>query len=92
MNERVIRHEIKLQKSVIFILALLAVGVFAMAFMPLFSAKNALAELNSFDSLNVKLDGKVELGGLSNIFPLSGLDISLSNPPGRYRAFQIEMQ
>ena len=63
MNERVIRHEIKLQKSVIFILALLAVGVFALAFQPLFSAKNALAELKNFDQLNVKLSGKVDLGG-----------------------------
>ena len=33
-----IKHEIKLQKSVIFILAVIALGIFAKAFAPAFSS------------------------------------------------------
>ena len=44
MTKRVIEHEIKLQKSVIIILAVLAIGVFANAFAPVFEIKNAQAE------------------------------------------------
>ena len=43
MNNRTIKHEIKLQKSVIVILGILAVGVFLNAFAPAFSIKDALA-------------------------------------------------
>jgi hypothetical protein len=43
MTKRVIEHEIKLQKSVIVILAVLAIGVCANAFAPAFSIKDALA-------------------------------------------------
>ena len=41
--EKTIKHEIKLQKSVIVILGILAVGVFLNAFAPAFSIKDALA-------------------------------------------------
>ena len=44
MTKRVIEHEIKLQKSVIVILAVLAIGVCANAFAPAFSVKDALAQ------------------------------------------------
>ena len=57
MNERVIRHEIKLQKSVIFILAVLALSVFAIAFMPLFSVKTAIAKLQHGDKLKLEVSG-----------------------------------
>ena len=43
MTKRVIEHEIKLQKSVIVILAVLAIGVCANAFAPVFNIKNAHA-------------------------------------------------
>ena len=43
MTEQVIRHEIKLQKSVIVILAVLAIGVCANAFAPTIGIKDALA-------------------------------------------------
>lgn len=43
MTNRTIKHEIKLQKSVIIILGVLAVGVFANAFAPVFSVKDAKA-------------------------------------------------
>ena len=46
MTNRTIKHEIKLQKTVIVILGILAVGVFANAFAPAFSIKDALAESN----------------------------------------------
>ena len=44
MTNRTIKHEVKLQKSVIVILAVLAIGVCANAFAPAFSIKEALAE------------------------------------------------
>ena len=44
MTKRVIEHEIKLQKSVIVILAVLAIGVCANAFVPVFGVKDALAQ------------------------------------------------
>ena len=45
MSDRKITHEVKLQKSVIIILGVLAVGVMAHAFAPAFSIKPALAEI-----------------------------------------------
>ncbi len=47
MTKRVIEHEIKLEKSVKIILAALAFGVLAHAFVPAFSIKDALAEMVS---------------------------------------------
>ena len=44
MTKRVIEHEIKLQKSVIVILAVLAIGVCANALAPAFDVKEALAD------------------------------------------------
>ena len=44
MKDRKITHEVKLQKSVIIILAVLAIGVMANAFAPAFSIKDALAQ------------------------------------------------
>jgi len=44
MSDRKITHEVKLQKSVIIILGVLAVGVMANAFAPAFSIKEAMAE------------------------------------------------
>ena len=43
MTKRVIEHEIKLQKSVIVILAVLAIGLCANAFSPVFDVKSAFA-------------------------------------------------
>ena len=57
MTKRVIEHEIKLQKSVIVILAVLAIGVFANAFAPAFSIKDALAQFPS--SLSVFVSGSL---------------------------------
>jgi uncharacterized membrane protein len=59
MTEKTIKHEIKLQKSVIIILGILAVGVFANAFAPAFSIKDAMAELNDHATVYVTLDGSV---------------------------------
>ena len=44
MSNKTIKHEIKLQPSVIVILGLLALGVCANAFAPAFSIKEALAQ------------------------------------------------
>jgi len=44
MSNKTIKHEIKLQPSVIVILGVLAVGVFANAFAPTFSVKEAFAQ------------------------------------------------
>ena len=43
MTQRVIKHEIKLQKSVIIILGVIAFGLCANAFVPSFNVKSALA-------------------------------------------------
>jgi hypothetical protein len=51
MLDRKITHEVKLQKSVIIILGVLAVGVMANAFAPAFSIKDALAQSGSLDNL-----------------------------------------
>ena len=45
MTNKTIKHEIKLQKSVIVILGILAIGAFANAFTPTFGSKEALAEI-----------------------------------------------
>ncbi len=44
MSDRKITHEVKLQKSVIIILGVLAVGVMANAFAPAFNVKDAMAQ------------------------------------------------
>ena len=55
MTKRVIEHEIKLQKSVIVILAVLAIGVCANALAPAFDVKEALATPGSFlDPVHIK--------------------------------------
>ena len=63
MSNRTIKHEIKLQKSVIVILGAIAVGVCAHAFAPAFSVKDALAQLSYGDRLNVALSGSVRCYG-----------------------------
>lgn len=45
MTERLIKHEVKLQKSVIIILGVLALGVCANAFGPTLGVKDAMAQL-----------------------------------------------
>ena len=47
MKDRKITHEVKLQKSVIIILAVLAIGVMANAFAPALNVKSALARTYS---------------------------------------------
>ena len=56
MTSRVVEHKIKLEKSVKIILGVLAVGVFLNAFAPAFSVREAFADLNYRDTINVKLD------------------------------------
>ena len=60
MTKRVIEHEIKLQKSVIVVLGILAIGVFANAFTPAFSVKEALAQsLGGSLDLNLHHTGQI---------------------------------
>ena len=44
MTERTVRHEVKLQRSVVVILGVLAFGVCANAFLPAFSVKEVSAD------------------------------------------------
>jgi len=44
MTNRTIKHEVKLQKSVIILLGFLAFGVCANAFLPTFAIKDAIAQ------------------------------------------------
>ena len=53
MSNRTIKHEIKLQKSVIIILGVLAVGVFVNAFAPAFSVKDAIADLGAGATIRI---------------------------------------
>ena len=46
MTQRTIKHEIKLQKSVVIILAIFAVGVFLNAVIPTMTVKDAFANSN----------------------------------------------
>ena len=66
MTKRVIEHEIKLEKPVKIILAALAFGVLAHAFVPTFSAKSALARAHNIlakATLPVRIVGPVRLSG-----------------------------
>lgn len=45
MTQRTIKHEIKLQKSVVIILAIFAVGIFLNAVIPTMTVKDAFAEI-----------------------------------------------
>ena len=59
MTNRVVEHEIKLEKSVKIILGILAFGVFLNAFAPVFDVRKAFA-LDSGDNLNVYVtDGSI---------------------------------
>jgi hypothetical protein len=49
MTNKIIKHEVKLQSSVIIILGLLALGVCANVFAPTFSVKKAEAAFGSDD-------------------------------------------
>ena len=55
MSERKVVHEVKLQKSVIIILAALAFGVCANVFVPAFTVEDAMANFPSH--LSVHLTG-----------------------------------
>ena len=46
MTQRTVKHEIKLQKSVVIILAIFAVGVFLNAVIPTMTVKDAFANSN----------------------------------------------
>jgi|TARA_B110000503_G_C6754280_1_gene252848 hypothetical protein len=60
MSNKTITHEVKLQKSVIVILAIMAFGISAHIFVPAFTVKQALADYLSGD-INVSLSGGVSL-------------------------------
>ena len=77
MRERVVPHEIRLQKSVIVILAALAISVFANAFAPVFRVKDAVAELKNFSTLYPRI-------GLTVFAPFCGR----GKPPRPQRIFQ----
>ena len=60
MSNKTIKHEVKLQKSVIILLGFLAFGVCANAFSPAFSIKEAKANTN-------RIANNIEMGlGLIN--------------------------
>ncbi len=71
MTKRVIKHEVKLEKSVKFILSALAFGVLAHAFVPAFNVTSAIAATTSkkvakttgLGTVSVRLVGPVRLSG-----------------------------
>ncbi|MBT3305848.1 MAG: hypothetical protein HN377_05125 [Alphaproteobacteria bacterium] len=66
MSKRVIEHDIKLEKSVKIILAALAFGVLAHAFVPAFSTDSAFAAVKKTlgsGTISVRVNGPVRLSG-----------------------------
>ena len=61
MTNRTIKHEVKLQKSVIILLGVLAFGVCANAFAPAFTIKDAMAELGYNDKLRIIHSGSISV-------------------------------
>ena len=62
MSNKTITHEVKLQKSVIIILGVMAFGLCANVFAPALSLKEALA-LENYDSISVTIDGSLNHSG-----------------------------
>ena len=63
MNKRIIQHEIKLQKSVVFILALIVAGLFANAYGPVPGVKDAMAELFNGSTLYLNIHHQGNISG-----------------------------
>ena len=59
MTKKTITYELKLQKSVIIILGVIAFGLWANVFAPALSVHTALAELYGGDSLSVFVQGSL---------------------------------
>ena len=59
MNNKTITHEVKLQKSVIVILGVMAFGLCANAFAPALSVKPALAELAMNPTITLIHKGRI---------------------------------
>ncbi len=76
MTKRVIEHEIKLEKSVKIILAALAFGLLAHAFVPIFTVETALAASHRIlgkGTLPVRFVGPLRLSGQLNLGGKLGL-------------------
>ena len=61
MSNKTITHEVKLQKSVIVILGVMAFGLCANVFAPALTVKDAMAELNSGSTLYVSHSGSIRV-------------------------------
>ena len=59
MSNKTITHEVKLQKSVIIILGIMAFGVCANVFAPALSVQPAMAELVGGETFNVFVTGSL---------------------------------
>lgn len=57
MSERKVVHEVKLQKSVVIILGVIAAGVFFNAFGSAVGMKSALADISSGDAIRLEVSG-----------------------------------
>ena len=62
MPDKTIKHEVKLQKSVIVILAVMGFGLCANAFAPVFSVKDAIAQMGPIGTFKIKLDNAGSAG------------------------------
>ena len=60
MSNKVITHEVKLEKSVKVILGVFAVGIFLNAFSGIFEAQSVQAQLKSGSSINVIHSGRLD--------------------------------
>ena len=62
MSSKTITHEVKLQKSVIVILGVMAFGLCANVFAPALSVKEALS-LDDYDTITVNIGGHLSHSG-----------------------------
>ena len=62
MSNKTITHEVKLQKSVIIILGIMAFGLCANVFAPALSVKPAVSALVGGDRLYIEHSGRIKIG------------------------------
>ena len=74
MSIRTIKHEIKLPKYLIVLLAMLVIGLFANAFAPVFSSKDAYANAYNIASAIDGLDSSVGSGLANLALAINGID------------------
>ena len=67
MSKETIVYEVKLQPAVIVLLGVIALGVVGNVFKSFSPIQDAIAELSSFDTINVEHSGKIKVLSIENV-------------------------